>query len=267
MDRTLIYDRAFPETQVYPPYPIYSNDIIGSIFVTGGFMEPNGHGLKSKMSLYLNRNSHLLRRNAGNYNIGFDYCIRNGNKIKAFFSGKVIRAGLEGNYGYRIHIKLNLPLLWRGRAYPAYQAYAHCDRLYKSKDELVTQGEVIGIQGGTGAGGITKYPPHVDFDSYAFINNSLVHFNFELLNKSIKDIVIGDLLVKPIANTTIKGEFKQAKDIKDPNLKFDYSHNAKPLKANWLKDRGDHWEFELKFPIKGKFNWFAFKHHVTIIYN
>lgn len=51
----------------------------------------------------------------------------------------------------------------------------------------------------------------------------------------------------------------------DPKEKFDLSKGEK-IGINWIRSspKDDHWEFELKSPKGGFFNWYAFKDHVEV---
>lgn len=51
----------------------------------------------------------------------------------------------------------------------------------------------------------------------------------------------------------------------DPREKFELAKGEK-IGVNWIRSaaRDDHWEFELKSPKGGFFNWYAFKPHVQV---
>ena len=51
----------------------------------------------------------------------------------------------------------------------------------------------------------------------------------------------------------------------DPREKFELAEGEK-IGVNWIRSaaRVDHWEFELKSPKGGFFNWYAFKTHVQV---
>ncbi|WP_013321299.1 C39 family peptidase [Gloeothece verrucosa] len=71
--------------------------------------------------------------------------------------------------------------------------------------------------------------------------------------------------VKPEqGQTTIKYSPEyQASEIADPNLKFDLNQ-SQCLEINWFDNVEYHYKFELKEPIKGRYNWYAFQGHVEI---
>ncbi|MEL6555708.1 MAG: MAC/perforin domain-containing protein, partial [Cyanobacteria bacterium J06621_11] len=72
-DIPILFDKPFPETGVQAPYKAYFNPVMGSVLVTGGFMEPAGHGYKSKTRKAIYRNGTIKTIHPGYYNIGFDY--------------------------------------------------------------------------------------------------------------------------------------------------------------------------------------------------
>ncbi|MGB5595992.1 MAG: peptidoglycan-binding protein [Crocosphaera sp.] len=110
-----------------------------------------------------------------NYSKGF------GTNVICMYSGVVTKAGREGGYGYRIHIKLDTPFVYQGKVYPCYQAYAHCSKLLKTVGQRVAQGEAIGIEAGHGPNGPHDYGSHVDLDTYCDMKGERIHLNFELL--------------------------------------------------------------------------------------
>jgi hypothetical protein len=190
-DVPVIFDNPFPETQVRSPYKKYFNKIIGAVFVTSGFMEPAGHGFKRFPAKAIFRDGSMKVIQPGRYNIGFDYTKGFGSPVICMYSGKVIRAGIEGGYGHRIHVQLDTPFRYQGREYVCYQAYAHCSKLLKTVGQRVSQGEAIAIEAGHGGRHPRQYGSHVDLDTYCQINGNKVHINFELLaaSASAKDYI------------------------------------------------------------------------------
>ncbi len=185
-DTPILFDKPFPEVQVRAPYRQYTNKIMGTVSVTAGFMEPHGHGYKSRARRAIYRDGSLRTINPGRYNIGFDYSKGFGADVTCMYSGVVTKAGREGGYGHRIHIKLDLPFVYQGKVYECYQAYAHNSRLLKSVGQRVAQGETIAIEAGHGANGPRDYGSHVDLDTYCFIQGEKIHLNFELLAGGVK---------------------------------------------------------------------------------
>ena len=180
-DIPIIFDKLFPESQVRKPYKQYTNKIMGTVFVTGGFMEPEGHGKKSTSRKAIGRDGSMFIRTPGKYNIGFDYSKGFGTPVTCMYSGLVTKAGREGGYGYRIHVKLDIPFIYKGKTYVCHQAYAHCSKLLKTVGQRVSQGETIAIEAGHGMKGPRDYGSHVDLDTYCKIKGEKVHLNFELL--------------------------------------------------------------------------------------
>ena len=180
-DAPILFDKPFPETQVSAPYQQYTNKIMGTVSVTAGFMEPRGHGYKSTVRRAIRRDGSMISVGPGNYNIGFDYSKGFGTPITCMYSGVVTKAGFEGGYGYRIHIKLDLPFVYQGKTYACYQAYAHCSKLLKTVGQRASQGETIAIEAGHGSSGPRDYGSHVDLDTYCTIRGEEIHLNFELL--------------------------------------------------------------------------------------
>ena len=331
-DTPILFDQPFPEVQVRAPYKQYSNKIMGTVSVTAGFMEPHGHGFKSTARKAIRRDGSMITVGPGNYNIGFDYSKGFGTNVICMYSGVVTKAGREGGYGYRIHVKLDTPFVYQGQIYTCYQAYAHCSKLLKKVGDRVSQGERIGIEAGHGSNGPHDYGSHVDLDTYCDIKGQRIHLNFELLagsldaddfietiemmkvgsrgldvrwlqqklnitadgkfgddtKKAVEDYqrsqpdlsvdgIAGPLTCKKLGlsgyaiyakePTVIKTQPLQADEITDTQGKFDFTPatDKDPLLANWVEDKGDHWQFELKTPKNGKYNWYAFKAHVEIV--
>ena len=186
-DIPILFDKPFPEVQVSAPYKQYSNRIMGTVSVTGGFMEPRGHGYKSKKRKAIFRDGTMKTIGPGNYNIGFDYTKGFGTNVICMYSGVVTKAGREGGYGPRIHVKLDIPFVYQNKVYECYQAYAHCSKLLKTVGKRVAQGEAIAIEAGHGSRGPRDYGSHVDLDTYCFIKGEKIHLNFELLAGGVNE--------------------------------------------------------------------------------
>ena len=211
-DTPILFDKPFPETQVYAPYKQYTNKIMGTVLVTAGFMEPNGHGYKSSPRKAIFRDGSMRTISPGKYNIGFDYTKGFGTKVISMYSGVVTKAGREGGYGYRIHVKLDIPFIYQGKTYICYQAYAHCSKLLKSVGQRVAQGQAIGIEAGHGSRGPTDYGSHVDLDTYCFIKGEKIHLNFELLAGGIdEDDFIENIEVMKIGTSGLDVRWLQQK--------------------------------------------------------
>lgn len=325
-DTPILFDKPFPEVQVKSPYTQYTNRIMGSVYVTGGFMEPHGHGRKNYTKRAIFADGTIKTIGPGNHNIGFDYTKGYGTDTICMYSGVVTKAGKEGGYGYRIHVKLDIPLIWQGKSYVCYQAYAHNSKLLKRVGDRVSQGEAIAIEAGHGSRGPRDYGSHVDLDTYIYLGQEKVHVNFELLAQGVdKSSYIEKIELMKIGTSGVDVRWLNAKlgrrtdetynegtKVKvqtfqrDQNLVGDgiagentcialdmtgyaiYIGNTTFLKlhpvqsstlerhekdqwtsgalveANWIEDKGDHWYFECKQKIKGKYNWYAFKEHVLV---
>jgi muramidase (phage lysozyme) len=67
-----------------------------------------------------------------------------------------------------------------------------------------------------------------------------------------------------LVDTVIKRLTIDSSDIDNPGEKFDLARGEK-IGVNWYRSAPrNHWEFELKSPRGGFFNWYAFKDHIEI---
>jgi murein DD-endopeptidase MepM/ murein hydrolase activator NlpD len=162
-------------------YQIFSHPLLGSITITGGYMEPNGHSPKPELkAIYLDGTLRTLP--PSNRNIGIDYVVAD-RKVKAWYGGTVTRRGREGGYGRRVHIQLDVSYEFQGRRYQVYQAFAHTQEILVSVGQVVGQGEQIAVMGGSGASSDHDYPLHVDLSTYLFINGTLIQLNPQALDR------------------------------------------------------------------------------------
>lgn len=185
-DTPVLFDKPIPEKQVSAPYLTYTHPVMGSITITSGFMEPNGHGFKSTSRKAIYADGSIRVSPPGNYNIGIDYTKGFGSNVTCMYSGTVVQAGFEGGYGNRIHVKLDQPFAIGGNSYDCFQAYAHCLQLLKGVGQRVSQGEAIAIEAGHGSSGPHDYGSHVDLDTYCMINGEKHHINPDLLGLGVK---------------------------------------------------------------------------------
>jgi peptidoglycan hydrolase-like protein with peptidoglycan-binding domain len=177
-DTPITFDQPIPEHQLSPSnYPSLYNPILGTLTFTGGFMEPKGHSYKSNWATTIKRSREIEPEPPGHRNNGVDYTKGFGSKVQAWYSGEVTRAGREGGYGYRIHIRTDLKWKYEGKVYPIFMAYAHCSTLLKNPGQHVAQGEAIGIEAGHGLRGPNDYGSHVDLDCYIKTETEHIHLN------------------------------------------------------------------------------------------
>ncbi|MEK7479270.1 MAG: peptidoglycan DD-metalloendopeptidase family protein [Patescibacteria group bacterium] len=146
----------------------------GGAVLTGGYMEPKGHGGKNPHN-YIAPNGELKTISTPNHNIGIDYQLGGSPPyVGSWYYGRVIKAREEGGYGNRVHLKTSYCYTFAatGKKYPIKTAYAHLKSIDESikapgvwnlwKGSPVDAGDVVGIMGGTGG----NYSPHVDMQIY-----------------------------------------------------------------------------------------------------
>jgi murein DD-endopeptidase MepM/ murein hydrolase activator NlpD len=164
-------------------YQEFSDSLLGSITITGGYMEPNGHSLKPEQkAIFLDGTLKTL--SPAHRNIGIDYVVSD-RKVKAWYGGTVTKRGREGGYGRRVHIQLDVTYEFQGKKYQVYQAFAHLQEILVSVGQVVGQGERIAIMGGSGASSDHDYPLHVDLSTYLFIKGNLVQLNPQALDRQL----------------------------------------------------------------------------------
>jgi murein DD-endopeptidase MepM/ murein hydrolase activator NlpD len=164
-------------------YQIFSHPLLGSITVTGGYMEPNGHSPKPGLkAIFLDGTLKTLP--PANRNIGIDYVVSD-RKVKAWYGGTITKKGREGGYGRRVHMQLDVTYEFQGKKYQVYQAFAHLQKILVSVGQVIGQGEQIAIMGGSGASSDHNYPLHVDLSTYLFINGNLIQLNPQALDKQL----------------------------------------------------------------------------------
>jgi len=184
-DLPILFDKPIPESQVSAPYQRYTHPVLGTVFITSGFMEPTGHGYKSSPRKAIYADGSIQSIAPGHYNIGIDYSRGFGATVICHYSGVVAHAGFESGYGHRIHIRLDLPFVYQGRSHVCYQAYGHCLKLLRGVGQRVSQGDAIAIEAGHGSSGPNDYPSHVDLDTYCVIDDETYHINPDLLATSV----------------------------------------------------------------------------------
>jgi murein DD-endopeptidase MepM/ murein hydrolase activator NlpD len=164
-------------------YQDFSDLTLGSITITGGYMESKGHSLKTEQkAIFLDGTLKILPSDYRN--IGIDYVVSN-RKVNAWYGGTVTKRGREGGYGRRIHLQLDVQFEFQGKKYQVYQAFAHLQEILVSVGQNVEQGDQIAIMGGSGASSDHDYPLHVDLSTYLFVNGNLVQLHPQALDKQL----------------------------------------------------------------------------------
>lgn len=164
-------------------YQEFSHPLLGSITITGGYMEPDGHSFKPELkAIVLDGTLKILP--PAPRNIGIDYVVSD-RKVKAWYGGTVTKRGREDGYGRRVHLQLDVSYEFQGKKYQVYQAFAHLQEILVSVGQIIGQGEKIAIMGGSGANSDSDYPLHVDLSSYIFINGTLVQLNPQALDRQL----------------------------------------------------------------------------------
>lgn len=189
----ILYDpkqgRNIPETFVrskddeYAAYEVFGVETE----ITGGFMEPSGHGNKDTGYAIFESNPETVTVvSPGPYNVGIDYTLDlTGDQLtRAWYSGEVIQAGLEGSYGNRVRVKTDVTYEFNGREYDVYTAYAHLDSIDVQIGDRVNQGDNLGEMGGTGK--VPPYDEHVDLQTWIQLDDGRkVNLSPNLLQKQL----------------------------------------------------------------------------------
>ena len=166
------------------------NSLSEPIKITGGYMEPSGHGYKNQTALFIGGSdpTDIQSIGPGSYNIGIDYVLNSDPPVvDSWFNGTVISADREGGYGNRVRIETDQTFTYNGEEYTIYTAYAHLDSIepgLKAGDP-VDASTSIGIMGGDGASGPNSYPPHVDLQIWIEVDGvGVINISPNLLNTS-----------------------------------------------------------------------------------
>jgi Peptidase family M23 len=162
------------------------------IKISGGFMEPTGHGSKKVDTFYIDEKNpdpkHPSKRNAGgNYNIGIDYVLGGDKLVVPWYGGTVEKAGLNGGYGNSVTVRTDHSYEYNGKRYPIMNTYSHLEYISKSitPGTKVDSDTFIGKMGGTGSGGIKRYPDHVDFQSYIVVDGKKIQISPNLMQNNL----------------------------------------------------------------------------------
>lgn len=168
--------KTVPEVQLRAPnYPTINSSVLGKVTFTGGFMEPAGHGLKpTSYAIFSDDPSRIKTLPSARRNWGIDYVILDAGKpIRNWYAGKVIKVGLEQGYGNRCYVQFGFSFSFRGQTYDVYGAYAHARSFSVRVGDVVRQGEVIGVMGGTSGSNFT-FPEHIDFRLWVVMPGAVV---------------------------------------------------------------------------------------------
>jgi peptidoglycan hydrolase-like protein with peptidoglycan-binding domain len=182
-----IYQGIIPEKQVrFPDYPLIKSNVLGDITLTGGFMEPHGHSFKGTHYAFFGYDKDGFEElPSSDRNIGIDYVVGEAGKpAKAWFGGTVTRAGIDGGYGNRVHVRLDDDVFYeyKGKKYPVNTAYGHLRKINVSEGEHIQQGQQIGVMGGSGAGGEQDvYPEHIDYRAWITVDGLDIDISPNLL--------------------------------------------------------------------------------------
>jgi len=168
--------KTVPEVQLSAPnYPTISSSVLGRVTFTGGFMEPEGHGLKpTSYAIFSDDPSRIKTLPSARRNWGIDYVVlAPGKPIRNWYAGKVVKVGLERGYGNRCYVQFGFAFSFRGQTYDVYGAYAHAQSFSVRAGDIIRQGETIGVMGGTSGSNFT-FPEHVDFRLWVVMSGATV---------------------------------------------------------------------------------------------
>jgi murein DD-endopeptidase MepM/ murein hydrolase activator NlpD len=188
-----------PEFQLSSPkYPVCDSPVLGKITFTGGFMESLGHSRKPYTKAIF-KDGNLMTLPPSNRNLGVDYVYpQNDKNIRCWYSGRVLFVGWENGYGNRCRIAYEVKFNFNGKNYPVYGAYAHAKSFNIKRGQIVSQGEIIGVEGGTGG----NYPSHVDYRQWIEVNGQLIDISPNLLESQLHQnkAMIEELTVLKVGN-------------------------------------------------------------------
>jgi murein DD-endopeptidase MepM/ murein hydrolase activator NlpD len=171
-----------PEFQLSSPkYPVCDSPVLGKITFTGGFMESMGHSRKPYTKAIF-KDGNLMTLLPSDRNLGVDYVYpQNDKNIRCWYSGRVLFVGWENGYGNRCRIAYDIKFKLNGVNYPVFGAYAHAQSFNVKRGQIVNQGDIIGIEGGTGG----NYPSHVDYRQWIEVNGQIIDISPNLLESQL----------------------------------------------------------------------------------
>ncbi|NEQ51616.1 MAG: M23 family metallopeptidase [Leptolyngbya sp. SIO3F4] len=169
-------------------YVSTTSSVLKNITVTGGFMEPKGHSWKpTSYAIFSSNSASIKTLNRSQRNYGIDYVVTtSGVPIHNWYPGRVTKVGLEGGYGYRCHFDFFIFYELSGKRYPIKGAYAHANSFSVQKGDYVKQGQYIGEMRGTGNGGRTTFPVHVDFRLWINYGSRIVDLSPNVVEKQLR---------------------------------------------------------------------------------
>ena len=176
-----------PEEQLRSSnYVSTTSSVLKDITVTGGFMEPEGHGWKpTSYAIFSDNLSSIKTLDPSKRNYGIDYVVTtSGDPIHNWYPGRVTKVGAEGSYGNRCHVDFFIFFELSGKFYRIKGAYAHAKSFSVRKGDYVKQGQYIGVMGGTG--GNYTYPPHVDFRLWINYGSRVVDLSPNVVEKQLR---------------------------------------------------------------------------------
>lgn len=174
-------------------YQRFSHISLGDMTITGGYME--GHHAHSKKlamkAIFLDGNIRTLPGGVRR-NIGIDYSVAP-QKVRAWYDGKITKRGLERGYGRRVHMLLDALFEYKGKQYQVYQAFAHLRKFLAPLNQKVSQGDLVGMMGGSSTRTISGrleviddiYPLHVDLSTYCIMGGERVEIHPQLLDDQL----------------------------------------------------------------------------------
>jgi murein DD-endopeptidase MepM/ murein hydrolase activator NlpD len=253
--RPLFSNFKVPEHQLRSPnYPSVHSPVLGKIVFTGGFMEPHGHAWKSPTKAIMS-DGKLQNLPASDRNLGIDYVyLTNDKQIRCWYPGRVTKVSWEGGYGNRCRIAYDIKFKLNGVEYPVFGAYAHAKSFNVTQGQRVNQGDIIGIEGGTGG----RYPSHVDYRQWIMVNGQVIDISPNILESQLNSQAIqDDGRVKVLSNfaqydlnapVSLQGEASAgiyAVHIHSPMAGNDYSLGKVIVKNG-------KWQFSYQFNTKGE---------------
>jgi hypothetical protein len=169
-------------------YHTAGDELMTTAFYTGEGNRGPRHLDAFKFRSSRSQDPRITTSAASDKNLGFDYVTEGTNTdedVFAWYGGVVTKSGLEGGYGNRVTIETDIRYNYQGADYIVYTAYAHNDELFVSKGDFVESGDLIAEMGGTGSGGGTSYPAHVDFRTWIIVDGDVVDVSPNLLESQI----------------------------------------------------------------------------------